>query len=262
MVWSPRSAVAMHPRPLWSSWAAHPALAAHVSSYWVVRGGPTASHIKVLPDACVDVTFDLSKHGAPRGYIAPSQASPVTYPLAAKSCLFGARVFPQAAALLIGSSLASLDEGWTPLEKFLGKSALTLARKVDRAVDDATRSRLLDAFFIERLVVGEVDARVTAAVEAIFASGGTLSVTAIARRAASSERTLGRLFSRWVGLTPKRFARIVRFQHALRRAEGEVEWAALADELGYFDQAHLINDMQELFGAAPGAVRRDVDSLA
>jgi AraC-like DNA-binding protein len=55
-----------------------------------------------------------------------------------------------------------------------------------------------------------------------------------------------------VGLPPKRFSRVVRFQRVLRRVEGCPDWAQLAIELGYFDQAHLIREFRTLFGCTPG----------
>jgi AraC-like DNA-binding protein len=255
MVWSPRSAVAMEPKPRWASWAPHPALASHVSTYWTIRAERTST-IKVLPDACADVTFELSQGGAPRAHVAPAQARPVTYPMTEGTWLFGARLFPQSAALLIGAPLSSLAEGWNPLEKFVGAAATELAMRLAAAEEDTDRTLLLDAFFVQALLARAVDDRVSKSLEAIFASGGMISMARVAKAGAVSERTLGRLFDRWVGLSPKRFARIVRFQRALRRLDGAPDWAALAIELGYFDQAHLIREMRALFGAAPTEASR------
>ncbi len=210
-----------------------------------------ASSVKVLPDACVDVTFDLTAIEAPRAYVAPALDRPETYPHAAGTWLFGARLFPHAASLLIKGGLSQLRPGWNPLENFVGARAQTLALQIATAADDAHRTLLLDAFFVEALLTRSVDARVTAALAAIFSSSGAITILEVARAGAVSERTLGRLFDRWVGIAPKRFARIVRFQHALRRLGGSLDGAQLATELGYFDQAHLIRDMRELFGAVP-----------
>jgi AraC-like DNA-binding protein len=70
-----------------------------------------------------------------------------------------------------------------------------------------------------------------------------------------SERQLRRAFDAVVGLSPKRFLRIVRFRRALHdaRATKHPEWAAIAERQGYFDQAHLIADFRELTGTTPSA---------
>jgi AraC-like DNA-binding protein len=60
-----------------------------------------------------------------------------------------------------------------------------------------------------------------------------------------------------VGLSPKRYARIVRFKHAVARAsDGAVDWSAIAADCGYFDQAHMCADFQDLAGITPMAFLR------
>src|SRR5262245_35394962 len=55
-----------------------------------------------------------------------------------------------------------------------------------------------------------------------------------------------------VGLTPERFLRVVRLQAALRTLPGATNWAHVAADLGYHDQAHFIHDVRDLFDATPG----------
>jgi AraC-like DNA-binding protein len=78
-------------------------------------------------------------------------------------------------------------------------------------------------------------------------------VSELATEVGRSERQLRRDFDAVVGLTPKRFLRIVRFRRALREARAAVqpEWAAIAERHGYFDQAHLIADFRSLTGRTP-----------
>ena len=52
---------------------------------------------------------------------------------------------------------------------------------------------------------------------------------------------------------PKDFARTVRLQRAVRRAATSKDWASIAADAGYYDQAHLIADFRELVGLTPGA---------
>jgi AraC-like DNA-binding protein len=54
-----------------------------------------------------------------------------------------------------------------------------------------------------------------------------------------------------VGIGPKEFARVVRFQRAVHLAALERNWARIAVDAGYYDQAHLIRDFQDLAGTAP-----------
>lgn len=70
-----------------------------------------------------------------------------------------------------------------------------------------------------------------------------------------SQRRFIRSFDEEVGLTPKLFCRIQRFQLALRLVENGrwTDWADVALECGYFDQAHLINDFRAFSGVTPTA---------
>jgi methylphosphotriester-DNA--protein-cysteine methyltransferase len=61
-----------------------------------------------------------------------------------------------------------------------------------------------------------------------------------------------------VGLAPKTYARVVRISALLQRLaqNGADDWAMLAEDFGYHDQAHLIHDFQEFCGATPGEFLR------
>ena len=78
----------------------------------------------------------------------------------------------------------------------------------------------------------------------------------LARECQISPRHLHRLVRKWVGMAPKRLARIVRFQAALKRMEtapaGDSQ--RIATDLGYFDQAHLTNESTQLVRVSPARI--------
>jgi AraC-like DNA-binding protein len=71
-----------------------------------------------------------------------------------------------------------------------------------------------------------------------------------------SERHLRRLFRETIGVSPKAFAKVTRFRRAVRaaRAENHANWAAIAAEAGYYDQAHLIGEFRAIAGVTPRAL--------
>jgi AraC-like DNA-binding protein len=73
-----------------------------------------------------------------------------------------------------------------------------------------------------------------------------------------SKRTMQRLFSQYVGVSPKWVIKRYRLHDAAEQvASGSIEdWARLAAELGYFDQAHFIKDFKKLVGQTPGEYAR------
>ncbi|HVU55519.1 MAG TPA: AraC family transcriptional regulator [Puia sp.] len=91
------------------------------------------------------------------------------------------------------------------------------------------------------------------AVSSILNSPSTLTIKSIADRTGYSSKHFIRIFTDHVGLTPKRFLRIIRFQSAIREieAKGSFHWASLALDCGYYDQAHFIADFKSFSGFTP-----------
>lgn len=93
--------------------------------------------------------------------------------------------------------------------------------------------------------------------ESILRHGG-LSVATLARSEGMSERQLLRLFDSELGVGPKAFSRVVRFQHALAGlfASNGDRALNLALDAGYYDQAHFIHDFRALCGVTPASLLR------
>jgi AraC-like DNA-binding protein len=91
------------------------------------------------------------------------------------------------------------------------------------------------------------------AVEEIVADSGVTRVQHLTARLEASERTLQRLFRRYVGASPRWVIKRYRVYEALEQLTlgKPAEFASLAQDLGYFDQAHFINDFKKLVGCAP-----------
>jgi len=80
-----------------------------------------------------------------------------------------------------------------------------------------------------------------------------------------SARQIERVFRDEVGISPKLFLRIVRFQEvlgAIRGGAGETGWAEVAAAHGFYDQAHFIRDFKTFAGRPPGSWRVGDTSLA
>jgi len=78
-------------------------------------------------------------------------------------------------------------------------------------------------------------------------------VNAVARDLGVSARHLRRVFRENVGVSPKTFAKLARFDRALRGARGGARrnWAEIAADAGYYDQAHLIAEFRSISGVTP-----------
>jgi AraC-like DNA-binding protein len=92
-----------------------------------------------------------------------------------------------------------------------------------------------------------------AVAEHMFSQHGTMGVSQLARDAGLGVRQFERNFMQAIGVTPKRFARVARFQSALdaKLAWPDRSWLHIAHDLEYFDQMHMIRDFQSLGGETP-----------
>ena len=93
---------------------------------------------------------------------------------------------------------------------------------------------------------------------------GLTQVEELARAAHMSVRSLQQLFSEYVGVSPKWVIRRFRLHEAADRlASGaDIDLAALAQGLGYFDQAHFTSDFRRLVGTSPGRYREEARQAA
>jgi AraC-like DNA-binding protein len=165
----------------------------------------------------------------------------------------GIRLRPGVAFLLTGICANRLIGRREPLEDFLGPRARQLAEEIAEADSTDAKFDLLESFLVDRLGGKQVDQRVSTALQLIQASAGSIRVNDVACRCGLSCRQLERLLRLWVGILPKRLARIARFQAALVRAgkQPASEWAHVAAEQNYVDQAHLIHEFSGFTGASP-----------
>jgi AraC-like DNA-binding protein len=87
-----------------------------------------------------------------------------------------------------------------------------------------------------------------------FRCGGTRTISSVIEATGVSARRFVEVFRHQVGMPPKQFCRVRRFQRVIRSLpEGcLIDWAGLAAETGYFDQAHLIHDFRAIAGLSPG----------
>lgn len=97
----------------------------------------------------------------------------------------------------------------------------------------------------------------------IFHRKGAVRINALAHLASLSVRQYERRFAEEMGLSPKLFARITRFQMALdaKRNAPARSWLSIAHEYEYFDQMHMVRDFQKLGGDAPSQILQQSGDL-
>jgi AraC-like DNA-binding protein len=116
------------------------------------------------------------------------------------------------------------------------------------------RVQCVEHFLLSILNRNNEDLLIQAACKELDRSNGSYPIAMLARTLGLSERTLERRFQIHIGATPKRYARIVRLRNAVFLRKELSNWADVAYATGYYDQSHMINDFQELYGMTPESI--------
>lgn len=117
--------------------------------------------------------------------------------------------------------------------------------------DARTRLGVLESFLLQRFAGAQSrHCMVEFAVDQFRRAPGVATVSEVARSTGWSERRFSQVFREEVGLSPKVWCRVQRFQRAVRKLHdgGEVAWAELALDCGFYDQSHFANEFKAFSG--------------
>jgi AraC-like DNA-binding protein len=244
--------------------------AAFCESVWIHQtpNGPApagAAH-RVLPDMGISLGFQgfRAADGRPRAW-APILAGPK----------LRAQVFD----LVPGRELAAIKIKPEWLGPLLGIDPLAVEGQVIDVVEvaPALAARLHDVLAQTRSAEGALHALVAEMLSAYRASrtppspvasvaldtvrrrGGRVSCQRLASRLGVSDRHFRRHIRDSTGVSPKIYARLLRFVDAMQTADrsGDPAWADIAVSAGYFDQSHFIRDCVALAGTSPHALHHE-----
>jgi AraC-like DNA-binding protein len=154
----------------------------------------------------------------------------------------------------LGVAASDLADTHVNLETLWGKAAIELRERLCEAREPAERFRLLEEALKAHLFRPmEHHYAVAFALGAFMRRGSDSSIREISRQLGLSHRRFIEVFEREVGLTPKLFCRLRRFQRAFSELEQakSPDWGGLVVDCGYFDQSHFINDFRDFSGLPP-----------
>lgn len=173
----------------------------------------------------------------------------------------GARFRPGGFRPLLRGPVSDLTDRHRPIAEVLGRDTTTLAQGVARSNDPIERAGLLVAFLAADWPGPDQTAQqVAGLVERIAAERSITRVGQVAADAGLTVRSLQRLFADYVGAGPKWVIQRCRLQDAAARVavEDDLDWAELATELGFADQAHLTRAFTATIGVPPATYARQV----
>lgn len=248
-----------------------PPLSAFVASFWLYDG-PAPSHARerLLPTGTTELVINLRADALHVGSQAEGEQLKLkrgaivcgphseffVIDAAEKASVLTAHVWAGGAFPFLGMPAAELHNTVVSLDTLWGSAATDLRERLLQAPTPERKFALLEQALLARAARSlEHHPALRVALCALGNAPHTRSIAEVSAQLGYSTRRLEQLFDAHVGLTPKRYQRVQRFQAVLRAAECryDLDWARVALASGYFDQAHFNHDFLAFSGLSPGA---------
>lgn len=228
---------------------------------------PAAVH-RVVPDPCLSIAFACRRDAAGRVveprllFVGPVRSPRVTTQTPGSE-LVAVRFFPEWGQQFLGIHPGEHPDAVVDLASVTDRGDRSLPERLEE-----TRSPL-DALHVMMTALAReaatmrdpsgCDALASHASAVLRRSGGSMEMDRLAALHGVSGRHLRRAFRAPVGLSPKTLAGMLRFQRLLLASDlaATPDWADLALQCGYADQAHMIREFKRLTGATPAALHRE-----
>ena len=227
-------------------------LAFWIAHYWMIRWdlrGCEPYVAESLPHPNVHVIFETAG-----SVVAGVQTRMFSRVLEGQSQVFGIKFKPGGFRPFLKFATSKLADRVVAAESILGKDVNALEGILLSSGEENEKVEAANAFFRARMPKPDaVIEGVGRIVERILEERDIKTVDDLVDRTGIGKRSLQRMFNEYVGVSPKWVIRRYRLHELVERfnSNDEPRWADLALELGYFDQAHLINDFRSITGYSP-----------
>lgn len=241
-----------------------PTLRKLVAALWQTRIPSIAdARVRIMPNACVDIVIyvsDTSRGEGSAAIVAPPHRSFVVGSTLRSFLVrssgwrhvVGASILPAGVQPILGVPARVIGETIALLDDVIGRRAAELEERVIEGDPGAAMQRLAEAL-LDLKAARDGSTLLERAVQSVREARGVKRIDSLAYDSNVSARHLERHFLEHVGITPKTFSRLIRFDRAVRDipARGARPWSQFALEHGYSDQAHFINEFKEFSGITP-----------
>lgn len=227
----------------------------HIHFYWELKGSDTKTQReRVFPDGCAGVLINL---GSP--CLTDNGSRYVEF---GKTYVVGAMTSFKESVIDVNTHLIGVCLKPANFTNFYSYSAqdklinetVELEANVSFDIDKTIshRSNYFNQFFLRRRrnKANELDA----ILKDIHASNGLASIQELAKRNFSTVRQLERKFNNLIGLSPKQYVNIIRFQkalHLIKTSNQKNNLLNIALECGFYDHAHLTKEVNRNTGLSP-----------
>jgi len=226
-----------------------------VEHYWTVRWdlrGQAPYQQETLPYPCIHIAVQQDQSG-----VFGVETGKFSRLLEGQGWVFGIKFRPGGFYPFVKTPVSAFTNKIVSLRETFGEDGAAFEASMLALRDEEEKVVLAEDFLLARMPVRDESAeQVNDIVEAIEAQPAITRVDDVVERFHLNKRTLQRLFSQYVGVTPKWVIMRYRLHEAAEKLaegvpNGSPNWPRLAQELGYFDQAHFIKDFKTIVGKTP-----------
>lgn len=207
----------------------------------------------VIADGVTDLIF--SGIEKPESLFSVTSQDAFTINLSGNFDYFGIRFYPGCIHHFLNISLSELSGKTFQADEVFGNVLKDIEQKILEAKSFSEKKLAVEKDLSEKLSKTKFkpDMRFMNSLYHIFESGGNASIQAQVADLIS-HRQMRRMFEHYIGLSPKMFSRIVRFQQILfaMKHASQRNKATLFFDYGYYDQSHFIRDFKKFYGETPG----------
>jgi AraC-like DNA-binding protein len=244
-----------------------------VECYWTVTGTDSTPVLqKIIPDGFPEIIFHF---GSPyKIKLGPAWEVQAENLLAGQITkyfflensgtpdILGIKLKPTAVTHLFQIEMSSLKNQVIPVSSSRCKTLIDLQASV-RKIGPTKRMNVLNNTLLKLSEKAGLNTVIDKAVELIFKSAGVITIASVCDQCNISERQLERSFKKYIGLSPKFYARIIRFSNIFQIAQQKkLSWSDVSMESGFYDQAHFIRNFKAFTGEDPSHYFFDEPTLA
>jgi methylphosphotriester-DNA--protein-cysteine methyltransferase len=233
-----------------------PPLADFVELFWLCRRSamPHARE-RLLPMGAMELVMELDGD-TPCPHVCGVHSQPFEIETVEPATIIGVHFKPGGAFPFLDLPADELHNAHVPLETLWGSKAGALRDRLLEAKATAAKFQAIQQALIDRARRRLAwHPAVATALKAIQSGSCPPAIADITDNIRLSPRRFIHLFRQQVGLTPKLFCRVQRFQAAVKKLAvmRRIEWSHLALACGYYDQSHFVNEFREFSGLCPTA---------
>lgn len=223
-----------------------------IKHYWIINWdleGHAPYFQDVVPNPCVNLVIEDHQSGI---YGVASQM--YTKKIEGKGRVFGIKFQPGGFYPFLNSPLAELTDQALSIQAVFGTETIAYEQQLRLAADPAGMIALTEALILRHLP--QPDESITLVNQIISRIHEDQELTKVEQLCETfdiNKRKLQRLFSQYVGITPKWVIKLYRLQNAAEAIDKSTHYDSLklSAELGYYDQSHFIKDFKSIIGKTP-----------